>query len=198
MIMTNLVRDQSLPNVSPKEASTNSPTLVSDESERSNLRRTVESRNMHAVRWSDLDDEHHTPTSSMINFGSSREPRTLKAPSLKTRKRVDSVIDEKPEPQEHLLEPIPTPDDLLSQLKKKEEKIRRACKLELHFLNQSKRICYKRMQLVSEMQQMKRKLRKVSVEAANRDHFHLPPVFCDIKNDPAAMYPTLSVKSEPK
>jgi hypothetical protein len=54
------------------------------------------------------------------------------------------------------------------------------------------------MQLVSELQQMKRKLRKMSVHTANQDHFRLPPVFCDIENDSTATSPNISAKAAAK
>jgi hypothetical protein len=150
-------------------------------------------------RWSDLDTEHHISTSSKVNSGSSREKSIPNPPSLKTRRRVDPN-DEKSGALEPLTESESdsTLQELLSELKKKEEKIHRACKLELHFLNESKRIRCKRMQLVSELQQMKRKLRKMSVDTANQDHFRLPPVFCDIKNDSTASSPNISAKAAAK
>lgn len=61
------------------------------------------------------------------------------------------------------------------QLKKNQYKIRRACQLELHYIEKSRRIYGKRMEFIAEMEQIRHKIRKLNPEAAEKDPFVLPP-----------------------
>jgi hypothetical protein len=72
--------------------------------------------------------------------------------------------------------------ELELQLKKKESRIIHACKLELYFLDNMKKVRAKRMQMVSELEEIRGQIRKLSKDAANRDHFILPPVPSDCDN----------------
>ena len=69
-----------------------------------------------------------------------------------------------------------TTKELQEHIQRQERSIRRACKLELKLLNQSKQVRDKRVRMVERLKRLKRKARKAVCNKANRD-FLLPPVF---------------------
>lgn len=121
-----------------------------------------------SVRWKDIEDggvdeREDGDDSSMSSLASRRNPPPTK--HIVVRKRSPSP-------------PVPlTTKELEDHIRRQEASIRRACKLELKLLNQSKKVREKRVRMVERLRRLKRKARKSAVNKINSNNFVAPPVF---------------------
>jgi hypothetical protein len=129
-----------------------------------------------AVHWSDLGVEQHlSPKSSLCVTDSA--PHKNAFMNRQTEDFARRYRSSSPAQDAKV-----TLEELEFQLKKKETKILHACKLELYFLDNMNKARGKRMKMVTELKEIRRQLRKLSEEAAQKDHFVLPPVPSDCAN----------------
>jgi hypothetical protein len=129
----------------------------------------IKKRQQLAVRWNDQDELHRSPAS--VAFKAERNEVSAKCTvQLEDSMKASNSSSNTPDTSGQLLQ------QLQLQIKKNQYKIRRACELELHYIKKSRRIYEKRIELIAEMEEIRKKIRKLSPDAAEKDEFVLPPV----------------------
>ena len=126
---------------------------------------TMPPKKKRTVRWKDLEDTE----AEKQHVGNT----DTSAAELFKHKQRSGTKRRSPSP------PLTNLMEVQQQMHRQEAAIRHACKLELQLLNQAKQVREKRSRMVDRLQRLKRKVRKLTADAAIAvdDGFVLPPVY---------------------